>query len=46
MNGVTREEAVQYLLSLGEEVTIRLEHTLEEYGHVKNNQLGDNFYVR
>ncbi|KAH7728368.1 PDZ domain protein [Aphelenchoides avenae] len=46
MNGVTREEAVQYLLSLGEEVTIRLEHTLEEYNHVKNGQLGDNFYVR
>lgn len=46
MNGVTREQAVEYLLALGDDVLVRVEHSPEEFAHVRNNQLGDNFYIR
>ncbi|CAI4226800.1 unnamed protein product [Auanema sp. JU1783] len=46
MRGVTREAAVQLLLALEDRVTLRLEHARQEFEHVRNNQLGDNFYIR
>lgn len=46
MNGLTREEAVEHLLNLGHDVLIRFERCPEEYNHVKNNQIGDSFYIR
>lgn len=46
MNGMTREEAVEHLLALGNDVVIRFERAMDEYEHVKNNQIGDSFYIR
>ncbi|CAJ0944548.1 unnamed protein product, partial [Mesorhabditis belari] len=46
MRGVTREAAVQLLLALDDRVTLRVEHARAEFEHVRNNQLGDNFYIR
>ncbi|CAD6184962.1 unnamed protein product [Caenorhabditis auriculariae] len=46
MRGVTRESAVQLLLALDDRVSLKLEHARNEFEHVRNNQLGDNFYIR
>uniref|UniRef100_A0A1I7XGY9 PDZ domain-containing protein n=1 Tax=Heterorhabditis bacteriophora TaxID=37862 RepID=A0A1I7XGY9_HETBA len=46
MRGVSRESAVQLLLALDDRVTLRLEHARQEFEHVRNNQMGDNFYIR
>lgn len=47
MNGATREEAVEHLLGLGNEVTIRVEHLPhnDDYAN-KGAQPGDSFYIR
>uniref|UniRef100_A0A158P6K2 PDZ domain-containing protein n=1 Tax=Angiostrongylus cantonensis TaxID=6313 RepID=A0A158P6K2_ANGCA len=46
MRGVTRESAVQLLLALNDQVSLRLEHARQDFEHVRNSQLGDNFYIR
>lgn len=46
MERVTREQAVEYLLSVGDEVQLKVESAFEEFLTVRNNQLGDNFYIR
>ncbi|KHJ94961.1 PDZ/DHR/GLGF domain protein, partial [Oesophagostomum dentatum] len=46
MRGVTRESAVQLLLALDDHVSLRLEHARQDFEHVRNSQLGDNFYIR
>ncbi|KJH48283.1 PDZ/DHR/GLGF domain protein [Dictyocaulus viviparus] len=46
MRGVTRESAVQQLLALNDQVTLLLEHARQDFEHVRNSQLGDNFYIR
>lgn len=46
MNGVTREEAVEHLLALPEEVNICVEHNAEEFAHMKSGQVGDSYYIR
>ncbi|VDP02874.1 unnamed protein product [Heligmosomoides polygyrus] len=46
MRGVTRESAVQLLLALEDHVSLRLEHARQDFEHVRNSQLGDNFYIR
>uniref|UniRef100_A0A0N5A4W5 Tight junction protein ZO-1 n=1 Tax=Parastrongyloides trichosuri TaxID=131310 RepID=A0A0N5A4W5_PARTI len=46
MGGLTREEAVNYLLNLNEEVHAQLEFLPQEYEHIRVNQLGDSFYIR
>ncbi|CAJ0567311.1 unnamed protein product, partial [Mesorhabditis spiculigera] len=46
MRGVTREAAVQLLLALDDRVTLRVEHARAEFEQVRNNQLGDNFFIR
>jgi hypothetical protein len=46
MNGLTREDAVEHLLNLGHDVMVKFERCPEEYQQVKNNQIGDSFYIR
>ena len=46
MQGVTREAAVQLLLSLEDRISLRLRHDRNEFEHVRNNQLGDQFFIR
>ncbi|KAK6730672.1 hypothetical protein RB195_007256 [Necator americanus] len=46
MRGITRESAVQLLLALDDHVSLRLEHARQDFEHVRNSQLGDNFYIR
>ncbi|CEF65401.1 Polychaetoid [Strongyloides ratti] len=46
MGGLTREEAVNYLLNLNEEVHAQLEFLPHEFEHIRINQLGDSFYIR
>ncbi|KAI6241188.1 hypothetical protein M3Y99_00342000 [Aphelenchoides fujianensis] len=46
MNGLTREEAVEHLLSLGSDVCVKLERCLDEYTQMKNHPVGDSFYIR
>ncbi len=46
MQGVTREQAVQYLLAVDDNVTMRLVHARNEFEHVRAQQLGDNFFIR
>ncbi|PAV72803.1 hypothetical protein WR25_07192 [Diploscapter pachys] len=46
MQGVTREAAVQLLLSLEDRISLRLRHDRNEFEHVRNNQLGDHFFIR
>ena len=46
MERVTREQAVEYLLTVGDEVQLKVESAFDEFLSVRNNQLGDNFYIR
>ncbi len=46
MEGVTREEAVLYLLGLQEQVDLLLQFRRDEYERVRAQKLGDNFYIR
>ncbi|VDM45101.1 unnamed protein product [Toxocara canis] len=46
MVGVTREEAVRHLLSLSDDVKIKVEYAPTEFEQIRNGQLGDDFYIR
>uniref|UniRef100_A0A7E4VDJ4 PDZ domain-containing protein n=1 Tax=Panagrellus redivivus TaxID=6233 RepID=A0A7E4VDJ4_PANRE len=46
MDRVTREQAVEYLLNMGEDVTLRVDSAFEEFLNVRNQQIGDNFFIR
>lgn len=47
MNEVTREQAVEYLMALGDEVQVQVEHSVnEDFLHIKGGQMGDSFYIR
>lgn len=46
MRGVTREEAVLYLLSLTDRVDLTVQYKREEYERLRMNNLGDNFFIR
>lgn len=46
MQGVTREEAVLFLLSLQEQIDLIVQHCKEEYENVVANQRGDSFHIK
>lgn len=46
MNGVTRECAVQTLMSLEDRILLRLEYASSHLEYVRQSQIGDNFFVR
>ncbi|XP_037041312.1 tight junction protein ZO-1 isoform X5 [Bradysia coprophila] len=46
MNGVTREEAVLFLLSLQDRIDLIVQHCKEEYDAVVENQRGDSFHIK
>ncbi|KAI6207689.1 hypothetical protein M3Y96_00035600 [Aphelenchoides besseyi] len=46
MNGLTREEAVEHLLSLGTDVCIKWEDCADEYAQLKNHHQADSFYIK
>ncbi|XP_073830421.1 zonula occludens-like protein polychaetoid isoform X4 [Musca autumnalis] len=46
MLGVTREEAVLFLLSLQDRIDLIVQYCKEEYDEVVNNQRGDSFHIK
>uniref|UniRef100_A0A1B0CKN4 Putative tight junction n=1 Tax=Lutzomyia longipalpis TaxID=7200 RepID=A0A1B0CKN4_LUTLO len=46
MHGVTREEAVLFLLSLQDRIDLIVQHCREEYDTVVANQRGDSFHIK
>ncbi|KAG8191357.1 hypothetical protein JTE90_006102 [Oedothorax gibbosus] len=46
MAGVTREEAVLFLLHIQDHVNLIVQHLKEEYDEIVANQKGDSFYIR
>lgn len=46
MNGVTREEAVLYLMSLQDQIDLIVQTRVNDYQHILNTQKGDLFYIR
>ncbi|OQV26205.1 Tight junction protein ZO-1 [Hypsibius exemplaris] len=46
MKGVTREEAVMYLLSLSDQIELVVQHRKQEFDYIIGNQIGDSFYIR
>ena len=46
MKGVTREEAVLFLLSLQDQIDLIVQHRMDEYEQVVQSQRGDSFYVK
>ncbi len=46
MRGVTREEAVLFLLSIQEQIDLVVQNRKEEYDEIVANQKGDSFYIR
>ncbi|XP_023324267.1 tight junction protein ZO-2 [Eurytemora carolleeae] len=46
MSGVTREEAVLYLLSLQDQIDLIVQYRKEEYEQIVQNQRGDSFYIK
>lgn len=46
MAGVTREEAVLFLLSLQDRIDLIVQHCKEEYDQVVANQRGDSFHIK
>lgn len=46
MNGVTREEAVLFLLSLQDRIDLIVQYCKEEYENVTQNQRGDSFHIK
>lgn len=46
MNGVTREEAVLYLMSLQDQIDLIVQTRVSDYQHILSSQKGDLFYIR
>ncbi|CAH1186640.1 unnamed protein product [Phyllotreta striolata] len=46
MSGVTREEAVLYLLSLQDRIELIVQFCKEEYDNIVASQKGDSFYIK
>ncbi|KFM71564.1 Tight junction protein ZO-1, partial [Stegodyphus mimosarum] len=46
MRGMTREDAVLYLLNIQDFVNLIVQHMKEEYDEIVANQRGDSFYIR
>ena len=46
MAGVTREEAVLFLLSLQDRIDLIVQYCKEEYDNVMQNQRGDSFHIK
>ncbi|KAG5672084.1 hypothetical protein PVAND_002240 [Polypedilum vanderplanki] len=46
MNGVTREEAVLFLLSLQDRIDLIVQYCKDEYENVVQNQRGDSFHIK
>lgn len=46
MNGVTREEAVLFLLSLQDRIDLIVQYCKDEYDSVVQNQRGDSFHIK
>ncbi|XP_030571910.1 tight junction protein ZO-1 isoform X11 [Drosophila novamexicana] len=46
MHGVTREEAVLFLLSLQDRIDLIVQYCKEEYDEVVTNQRGDSFHIK
>ncbi|XP_030373869.1 tight junction protein ZO-1 isoform X10 [Scaptodrosophila lebanonensis] len=46
MHGVTREEAVLFLLSLQDRIDLIVQYCKEEYEEVVTNQRGDSFHIK
>lgn len=46
MAGVTREEAVLFLLSLQEQIDLIVQHCKDEYENVVSSQRGDSFHIK
>lgn len=46
MNGVTREEAVLFLLSLQDRIDLIVQYCKDEYDSVVTNQRGDSFHIK
>ena len=46
MKGVTREEAVLFLLSLQEQIDLIVQHRRQEYDQVAASGKGDSFHIK
>ncbi|GAU92615.1 hypothetical protein RvY_04671 [Ramazzottius varieornatus] len=46
MKGVTREEAVLFLLNLTEQIEMVVQHRKQEYDYIISSQIGDSFYIK
>ncbi|CAL4145261.1 unnamed protein product, partial [Meganyctiphanes norvegica] len=46
MSGVTREEAVLYLMSLQDQIDLIVQTCIQDYDHILNNTKGDLFYIK
>lgn len=46
MKGVTREEAVLFLLSLQDQIHLIVQHRRDEYEQIVASQRGDSFYIK
>ena len=46
MKGVTREEAVFYLLSLQDQINLIAQYRKDEYDQIVSLQKGDSFYIK
>lgn len=46
MTGVTREEAVLFLLSLQDRIELIVQFCKEEYDNIVASQKGDSFYIK
>ena len=46
MKGVTREEAVLFLLSLQDQINLIAQYRRDEYDQIVSLQRGDSFYIR
>ena len=46
MNGVTREEAVLFLLSLQDQIDLIAQYRKDEYDQIVQLQRGDSFYIK
>lgn len=46
MKGITREEAVLFLLNLNDQIEMVVQHRKQEFDYIIANQIGDSFYIR
>ena len=46
MKGVTREEAVLFLLSLQDQINLIVQYRRDEYDQIVSLQRGDSFYIK